>query len=307
MSSPAAAVQIRDLVKSFGANAAVSGLSLDAPLGAITAILGPNGAGKTTTLEICEGNKRADSGSVTILGLDPQRQARQLRPRVGVMLQQGGMPPSVTADALLRHVSSFYRSPLPIGALMQRLAIEGLGRTPFRRLSGGEQRRVAFALAIIGRPELVILDEPTAGLDPQSRAVVWQTVEEMRANGVTVLLTSHLLDEVERVADHVVIVDHGQVVASGTPRDLTGDSALIAVLRTENALNSQQLGHHLGPAASITEVAPGHYLLTGAVAASTPAEISNWCNEHNVVLREVSVRNRTLDDVFLELTGRDIR
>jgi len=307
VSSPAPAVQIRDLYKSFGSNSAVSGLSFDAPLGAITAILGPNGAGKTTTLEICEGNKRADSGSVTVLGLDPHRQAQQLRPRVGVMLQQGGMPPSVTADALLRHVSSLYRSPLPIEALAQRLAIEGLGRTPFRRLSGGEQRRVAFALAIIGRPELVILDEPTAGLDPQSRAVVWQMVEELRAHGVTVLLTSHLLDEVERVANHVVIVDHGQVVASGTPQDLTGRSALVAVIRTEGALDTQALAHHLGPSTTITELTPGHYILTGDVGASASAEVSNWCSEHNVLLREVSVRSRTLDDVFLELTGRDIR
>jgi ABC-2 type transport system ATP-binding protein len=307
VNSSSPAVQINDLHKSFGDVKAVAGLSFEAQVGQITAVLGPNGAGKTTTLEICEGHQAADSGLVTVLGLDPRAQSKQLRPRVGVMLQQGGMPASVNADTLLRHVASLYRSPLPIDPLSERLAISGLGRTPIRRLSGGEQRRVAFALAIIGRPEMVILDEPTTGLDPQSRAVVWQTVEELRASGVSVLVTSHLLDEIERVADRVVIVDHGRVVATGSPKQLTGDATQVAVVRSEGSLDSKALGAHLGSTLMVTDLAPSQYLISGSVDAQTATAVTEWCSSHDVALREVSVRNRTLDDVFLELTGREIR
>ena len=161
----------------------------------MTALLGPNGAGKTTTVEICEGYRRADAGSVRVLGLDPARDGRRLRPRVGVMLQSGGVYPSVRAGEMLRHVAALHADPLDPADLVERLGLGAVSRTPYRRLSGGQQQRVALALAVVGRPELVFLDEPTAGLDPQARRATWELVGDLRRDGVSVVLTTHYMDE----------------------------------------------------------------------------------------------------------------
>ena len=177
----AAAVEVVDLVKRYDGQAAVDGLTLTVETGTITAVLGPNGAGKTTTVETCEGYRHPDAGTVRVLGLDPWRDARDLRPRVGVMLQQGGVYPGVKAEEMLRHVASLHAHPLDVPALVERLGLGSAGHTPYRRLSGGQQQRLSLALAVVGRPELVFLDEPTAGLDPQARRATWELVESLRA------------------------------------------------------------------------------------------------------------------------------
>jgi ABC-2 type transport system ATP-binding protein len=214
-------LQVHGLVKTYGATRAVDGLDLTAGRGRITAVLGPNGAGKTTTVEICEGLRTADAGSVTVLGLDPARDARALRPRVGVMLQDGGLPTGARALALLRQVARFYATPHDVVALAERLGITAYATRSVRRLSGGQRQRLALALALVGRPELVFLDEPSAGLDPQARLAVWDLVREARDAGTSVVLTTHAMDEAERLADHVAILSCGRLVASGTPAELT--------------------------------------------------------------------------------------
>jgi ABC-2 type transport system ATP-binding protein len=214
-------LQVRELVKTYGGTRAVDGLDLTADRGRITAVLGPNGAGKTTTVEICEGLRTADAGSVTVLGLDPARDARALRPRVGVMLQDGGLPTGARALALLRQVARFYATPHDVVALAERLGIMAYATRSVRRLSGGQRQRLALALALVGRPELVFLDEPSAGLDPQARLAVWDLVREARDAGTSVVLTTHAMDEAERLADHVAILSCGRLVASGTPAELT--------------------------------------------------------------------------------------
>ncbi|MEW1845395.1 ABC transporter ATP-binding protein, partial [Nonomuraea angiospora] len=218
MESPA--VEIIGLVKRYGGITAVDGLTLRAERGAVTAVLGPNGAGKTSTVEICEGFRRADAGTVRVLGLTPT--LSELRPRVGVMLQSGGVPPAMRCAEWLRLVSRFYARPLDAGALLTRLGLADHVRTPYRRLSGGQQQRLSLAAAVVGRPELVFLDEPTAGLDPQARHACWELVGELRGAGVSVVLTTHHMDEAERLADQVVIIDKGRVVAEGSPASLTG-------------------------------------------------------------------------------------
>ena len=217
------AVEIRGLVKRYGAKTAVDGLEVTAEAGEVTAVLGPNGAGKTTTIEVCEGFRRADEGTVRVLGLDPRRDHAALTPRIGVMLQSGGIYPGARAEEMLRLVASYAAHPLDVGDLIERLGLDGIRRTPYRRLSGGEQQRLSLGLALVGRPELVFLDEPTAGLDPQARRAAWRLVEELRTAGVTVVLTTHYLEEAERLADRIVIIDHGRVVATGTPAELTHD------------------------------------------------------------------------------------
>ncbi len=207
----------------YGDVVAVDGLDLDIEGGTITAVLGPNGAGKTTTLETCEGYRRPHSGTVRVLGLDPVSQRHDLLPRIGVMLQQGGAWSAVRAMEMLRHVASLHARPLDVDVLGRRLGLDACGRTPYRRLSGGLQQRLGLAMAVVGRPELVFVDEPTAGLDPQARHTTWDLLRELRAAGVTVVLTTHYIEEAERLADEVHIIDHGRLVMSGTPAELTQD------------------------------------------------------------------------------------
>lgn len=209
----------------YGSKTAVDGLSLDVPSGTITAVLGPNGAGKTTTLETCEGYRRPHVGSVRVLGLDPWRDRAELMPRIGVVLQGNGAWSAARAEEMLRHLSRFYAHPQPVELLMDRLGLHECGRTPYRRLSGGQQQRLGLAMALVGRPELVFVDEPTAGLDPHARRETWGLLEELRADGVTVVLTTHYLEEAEHLADLVHIVDHGRLVRSGTPDELTDRGA----------------------------------------------------------------------------------
>ena len=213
--------------KRYGATTALAGLSLSAPTAAVTALLGPNGAGKTTTVEICAGLRRPDAGSVRVLGLQPARDVEALRTQVGVMPQTGGsgaagIYPAVRPREALRLFSNLFANPLDPDELLERLDLTDAANTAWRRLSGGQQQRLSLALAIIGRPSLVFLDEPTAGLDVHGKHATWSLVEDLRAAGVTVILTTHAMDDAEKLADHVVIVDHGRAVAAGTPDELTG-------------------------------------------------------------------------------------
>ena len=306
--SNAAAVEIRDLVKRYGRTAAVDGLSLTAARGAVTAVLGPNGAGKTTTVEICEGYRRPDAGTVTVLGRDPIADARALRPRVGVMLQSGGIPPAVRPAEYLQVLARFHTSPLDPSWLLGRLGLNGCARTPFKRLSGGQQQRVSLAAAVIGRPELVFLDEPTAGLDPQARHATWDLIAGLRSAGASVILTTHHMDEAERLADQVIIVDHGRQVAGGTPAELTGTAGQVR-FRAEPGLDLGGLLAALPPGSTAKESPAGHYLVEvqDRVDPRLVAAVTAWCAERGVLARDLRIESRTLEDVFLELTGRDLR
>src|SRR6516165_10131190 len=302
------AVEIRDLVKRYGHTAAVDGLSLRAGRGAVTAVLGPNGAGKTTTIEICEGYRRPDAGTVAVLGLDPVAEARALRPRVGVMLQSGGIPPAVRPGEYLGVLARFYAHPLDPAWLLDRLGLSGAARTQVRRLSGGQQQRVSLAAAVIGRPELVFLDEPTSGLDPQARRATWDLIAGLRAAGASVILTTHHMDEAERLADHVAIVDHGKLVAGGTPAELTGTAGQLR-FRAEPGLDTDGLLAALAPGAAAKESPAGHYLVEvrDRVDPQLVASVTAWCAEHGVLAQDLRIESRTLEDVFLELTGRELR
>ena len=306
--SDAPAVDIRGLVKRYGRVTAVDGLSMRAERGQVTAMLGPNGAGKTTTVEVCEGYRRADAGTVRVLGLDPLRDARALRPRVGVMLQSGGIPTSARPGDYLAVLARFYTHPMEPSLLLRRLGLTESARTPFRRLSGGQQQRLSLAAAIIGRPELVFLDEPTSGLDPQARRATWDLVADIRASGATIILTTHYLEEAERLADRVVIVDHGTLVAEGTPAELTGTQGQLR-FRAEPGLDVAGLIAAL-PAGTVVKESPaGQYLieLTGGVDPQVVATVTAWCAEQGVLAQSLRIESRTLEDAFIELTGRELR
>jgi len=300
-----AALEVVDLVKRYGGTTAVNGLSFTAETGRVTALLGPNGAGKTSTIEVAEGFRRADGGRVRVLGHDPRDQA--VKHRVGVMPQTGGGYPGLRAGELLRLVAAFHRDPHDPAELLERLGLSEHARTPFRRLSGGQQQRLSLAMAIVGRPELVFLDEPTAGLDPQARRATWDLVEGLRRDGVTVLLTTHFMEEAEQLADHVVVIDHGRVVTEGTVATLTSHGAAGQLRFTAvPGLDLESLASALPPGCQVSG-AGSAYLVEGVVGPQLLADVTAWCAAQGVLAREMSVESRTLEDVFLELTGKDLR
>lgn len=301
-------VEVSGLVMRYGDVRAVDGLSLRVDRGTVTAVLGPNGAGKTTTIETCEGYRRPQVGTVRVLGLDPIADARELRPRVGVMLQQAGSWSGARAHEMLAHVASLHAHPLDVDALVDRLGIGSLGRTPYRRMSGGQRQRLGLAMAIVGRPELVFLDEPTAGLDPQARRATWQLVDDLRDAGVSVVLTTHYIDEAERLADHVHVVDNGRVIASGTPMQLTSSGAENTIRFTAHpGLDVGELAQALSAATKVVETMPGSYVVTGEIDPSLLATLTAWCASNGIMPERLSVERRTLEDVFLDLTGRELR
>ncbi|MBO1335307.1 ABC transporter ATP-binding protein [Streptomyces sp. VRA16 Mangrove soil] len=302
------AVETAGLSKRYGTKTALDGIDLIAARGAVTAVLGPNGAGKTTTIEICEGYRRPDSGTARVLGLDPVKQAAALRPRIGVMLQSGGVYSGARADEMLRHVAKLHAHPLDVDTLIERLGLDSCGRTTYRRLSGGQQQRLALAMAVVGRPELVFLDEPTAGLDPQARHATWDLVSDLRRDGVSVILTTHYMDEAEQLADDVVIVDSGKVIAQGSPEQLCRGGAENTLRFTGRpGLDVGSLLKALPPDSAAAELTSGSYRVSGTVDPQLLATVTSWCAQHGVMPDRISVERHTLEDVFLELTGRELR
>ena len=306
--SPAVAVE--NLVMRYGDKVAVDGLTMSVERNTITAVLGPNGAGKTTTLETCEGYRTPAQGTVRVLGLDPRSQRRELLPRIGVMLQSGGAWSGVRAVEMLRHIASLHARPLDVTMLVDRLGLGDCGRTPYRRLSGGQQQRLALAMAIVGRPELVFVDEPTAGMDPQARRDTWELLEELRGDGVTIVLTTHYMDEAERLADQIHVIDRGRLVVSGTPFELTrgGGSTTIRLVLTEPfpPRAPASLQSALGATTQVQAINEHSLLITGPADASTLATVSAWCEEHGVLPESLTLGQRTLEDVFLQITGREL-
>jgi len=293
-------VEVVDLSVRFGDVAAVDGLSFSASAGAVTALLGPNGAGKTTAVETAEGYRKPTGGSVRVHGLDPVADSAKLLPRLGVMLQRGGIYPSMGIAAALELFAAYYDAPASPAALLERVGLAGrVTKTPWRRLSGGEQQRASLALALVGNPDVVFLDEPTAGVDPHARQLVRAVINDLRDNGACVVLTTHELDEVERLADHVVIVDHGRAVAAGTLASLTGAGDAIT-FATVPGIDAAALGTHL--AARVTETAPGRYSVAMKSSPTLVAALTAWLAERDLSVSDLGSGSR-LEDVFLRLTG----
>ncbi|NUP74930.1 MAG: ABC transporter ATP-binding protein [Sinomonas sp.] len=280
----------------------LAGVDLTARAGQVTVLLGVNGAGKTTTLECAQGLRRRTGGTIRLLGEDPQAAGAELRSRVGVMLQDGGLPPSARPLALLRHVAGMYRDPLSVDELAERLGIPEFSGTTIRRLSGGQKQRVALAAALVGRPEVVFLDEPSAGLDPQSRQVVFDLIADLRSQGLGIILTTHLLDDAERLADWVTILDRGRIVAEGTVADLLGTSAHTARRLTMRAPAGLDVAAAFGAASgalTVNEAPAGHYTIDGELASSHLAALTAWLAARGIMPSTLELGSRSLEDVFL--------
>ena len=299
------ALVLDNVIKTYGDVNAVNGLSFRANYGEILCLLGPNGAGKTTTIEMCEGFKKPTSGHIEVLGLDPARNPDAVRSRIGIMLQGGGSYSGIKVKEMLKLSASYNENPLDPEWLLDTLGLRGVAKNSYRRLSGGQQQRLSLALAIIGRPELVFLDEPTAGMDAQSRLAVWDLIRSLRADGVTVILTTHLMDEAEALSDHVVIIDHGRLVASGTAASLTETTDIPQLnFDTATPVDLEALREE---GISAEAIRPLHYRLTSTVSPAVIADLATGLAAQNVILRNLHTSHRNLEEVFLDLTGREMR
>lgn len=301
------AIEVAGLEKTYGERRAVDGISLRVSPGEVFGILGPNGAGKTTTVEVLEGYRRADAGTVRVLGLDPWSEGELLRPRIGVMLQSGGLSPGLRTIEALRLYTAFYEDAADPQALLEVVGLTDSARTAVRRLSGGQYQRLSLALALVGHPEVLFLDEPTAGMDPRARATTWDLIRSLRDGGTTIVLTTHYLDEAESLCDRLVIVDHGRVVADGTPDELTGAAPRHEIrLSSRPGLDLDALAGALGvPAATCVETEPGEYRLAIAGDAGRIAALGQHLVAVGAPLDALTTGRTSLEDVFLLLTEED--
>src|SRR6266581_9566060 len=301
------AIVVDNFSKSYGSRKVVDQLQFTVHKGEIFALLGPNGAGKTTTVETLEGYRTPDQGSVRVLGLDPIREAQALKPHIGVMLQQDGLYPGLTAREVLRLFAGYYEQPQNIDELLELVGLTAAAKTRCRRLSGGQKRRLALAVALVGNPVMVFLDEPTSGMDPQARLATWEIIRELKNNGATILLTTHLMDEAERLADRIAIIDHGRLVALDTPAGLTGvQNATVVRFIAPAGLNCTQLAA-LPSAHKAEEIRPGSYLIETDAAPVLIAALTAWLRDQQITLTELRVGHGSLEDLFLRLTGAELR
>jgi len=297
-------IDIQRLRKTYRSTVAVADVSLNVRRGEIFGILGANGAGKTTTVEAMVGLRSIDGGRIRVLGLDPHRDTRQVRDRVGVQLQQARLPARLRVGEALELYASFYPNPAEPRELLELLGLTGQRRTEFAKLSGGQQQRLSIALALIGNPEIAVLDELTTGLDPHARRATWDLIAGVRARGVTIVLVTHYMDEADHLCDRLAIIDHGTVVATGRPADLTADTAGTKyLLRLPADVDSRAVGTAVQALPDVDtgqdgqiEVRGGPQILTAVLVALA---------QHGITPTDIRERSASLEDVFLSIAEND--
>jgi len=299
-----AAIEIDGLVKRYGARAVVDGVSFTVNRGEIVGLLGPNGAGKTTTVEIIEGYRRSDGGTIRVLAEKPWRAGRDLRARVGLMLQDGGFDLRARPRETIEQYARFHDDPRDPHEVLDSLGLGAVARTPYRRLSGGERQRLGLAVALVGRPEVLILDEPTSGMDPEARVTVRSLIGGCRSEGAAILMTSHELADVERLVDRIVIIASGGVVASGTPQEVVGGMRPRLRFRLDRPLGADELvglAHALGSPVTLDD---GVYAVDdAAIDPALIATLAGWCAMAGRLIVELRTGGGTLEDAYLELVG----
>lgn len=293
------ALVLDSVSKNYGDNTAVKSLSLTVPRGCIVSLLGPNGAGKTTTIEMCEGFTKPSAGTVSVLGMDPSVEPDRVRQHIGMMLQGGGGYSGASVIEQLNLAAKYCKNPHDPEWLLEVIGLQEHRTTTYRRLSGGQQQRLSLALALLPRPELVFLDEPTAGMDAQARRLTWDLISALRRDGVTVVLTTHLLDEAERLSDYIYIIDRGQLQLEGTTQALleeSGGESLTFVTDKELSVGA------LPDDWSLSTLGSNRYRLHAPPTPELIARLTTMLAERNTLLRELNVTARNLEDVFLSVT-----
>ena len=300
-------MRVTELAKHYGEVRAVDGISFMIPRASVFTILGPNGAGKTTTLEILEGIRNPDSGEIEVFGVRLKRVNRAVKERMGVLLQDGNFEPYLRVREVVALFASFFRDPLPVDEVLENVALTEKANAYVKTLSGGQKQRLAVGVALVNDPDLIFLDEPTTGLDPQARRNIWSIVTDLKGEGKTIILTTHYMEEAEALSDHVCIMDHGVIIAEGSPRELAA------------SLGQETIIEFTAPDLSRDDLAP----LAGCCKAvrldgelvtvetedlvPTMGHMLMWAKERDLSLKNMIVRQPNLEDVFLLLTGRRLR
>ena len=295
-----AAVEVEDLTVRYGDVVAVDSISFTAAAGQVTTVLGPNGAGKTSTIEVCEGYRRATSGTVRVLGFDPATQQRQLSKRMGVMLQEGGVHPGSGVTETVRHYASLYGNGADAESLVAAVGLAERSKVTWRTLSGGERQRLSLALALAAKPDIAFLDEPTSGVDINGRDAIRGIVRDLASNGCAVVLATHELDEAERLADHVVIIDHGSLIAAGTLAELRRGHDEIR-FRSDPTVDLRALATATGIVAS--KVGNDEYVIDAPPQPRLMAQLGDWLANAGHPLHDLRAGGQRLEDVFRRLTG----
>jgi ABC-2 type transport system ATP-binding protein len=308
MAATCAAISVQSLKKSYGELEAVKGIDFEIMPGEVFGLLGPNGAGKTTTVEILEGLRPRSGGQVTVLGFDPDTQRQQLKDRIGVCLQATNLPEKIRVREALQLFAAFYTRGVDLGQLLRRLQLEEKREAFYSTLSGGQKQRLALALALVNDPQLIFLDEPTTGLDPQVRVEIHSLLEELKQEHRTILMTTHYIEEAERLCDRVAIIDVGRIIAMDTPRKLQQQSrsASSIVVTCATPFPAER------PAwAEATNSAVDSTGRTMTVSSRRPAatlvDLVKWIDQQGLELTDVHLKQPTLEDVFIELTGKSLR
>jgi ABC-2 type transport system ATP-binding protein len=303
MEARSAAIEVEGLRRAYGRVCAVDGVSFQVRQGEIYALLGPNGAGKTTVVEILEGHRRRTAGSVRVLGFDPATGGRRFRERIGIVLQSGGIDADLTVAEVVRLYAGFYARPRSVPETIEQVGLSGKRRARVRTLSGGQSRRLDLALALVGNPELLFLDEPTTGFDPGARREAWQMIAGLRSSGTTVLLTSHYLDEVQQLADRVGILSHGHLVEESSPDALGGRNLADTVIsfRLPAALAAADLP--AGPWHE-PELRDGEITIRTSQPTRVLAVLTSWAAGLGAELDALSVVRPSLEDTYLRITGQ---
>lgn len=306
----ATSISVKNLKKYYGPVKAVDGISFEVKTGTIFGMLGPNGAGKTTTIETLIGLLDKNGGEIDVLGLDPDRDLDELKKRIGVQLQNPAMFPRLTVKETLELFASFYPNPLSVKDSLQKVGLEGNENKRIDNLSGGQKHRLAVSLALVSNGEIIFLDEPTTGLDPQARRRLWEVISNLRGEGVTVFLTTHYMDEAEELCDYLVIIDHGKIIAEGSPQDLIDQYFKErAVEFTDPGFTDKERGKlqdRVGNRMSYNAEDERIIIYTEKIPR-TCSGIMDYSEQVNKPLDDIVVRHATLEDVFLKLTGRGIR
>ena len=300
-------VEVTHVAKSFGKNQAVVDVSFEVRPGEIFGLLGPNGAGKTTTVEIIEGLRPADSGTVSVLGMDITREVRAIKERVGIQPQHPALFPTLSVAEIIRFFRSLYKKTIPTDKVIDMVSLQESRKVLVKNLSGGQQQRLSVALAFVNDPEIIFLDEPTTGLDPQARRVMWEVIESLRRAGKTVFLTTHYMEEAERLCDRVAIMDHGQIIALNSPQRLIEEHIRESAIQFKMGNDpGQEVLESLSAVIRVVREADDIILYTGDIPA-TIAALLEMAAARSSELSELAIRQATLEDVFLNLTGKRIR
>lgn len=301
-------IVVQGLKKRYGDFEAVRGIDFEVYAGEVFGLLGPNGAGKTTTVEILEGLRSRTEGKVSVLGFDPDQQAAQLKDRIGVSLQATNLQEKITVAEAIELFAAFYNRRVDLDVLLKRLQLQEKRNSHYGQLSGGQKQRLALALALVNDPQLLFLDEPTTGLDPQVRLEIHELIEELRENKRTILLTTHYIEEAERLCDRVAIIDEGRIIAIGTPREIQARTLgqSIIEIRCTTPFSDIGLPSPEGDLLQVSSDRRGLSVKSGC-PAKTIVELVKWVDQNGLELEDIHLKRPTLEDAFIELTGKSLR